>query len=118
MVTTLKNSTVQKWTWSGAGFTRQTPGEKQPVSAKRLQLYKRARFYDPTTGEFVSADPLEYVDGMSMYRGYMVPSKMDPLGQDVIDPAIIHAIVSTLSEFKETEAWTVSYTHLTLPTKA
>jgi hypothetical protein len=43
-------------------------------------MYFRARYYDPQTGEFVSRDPLEYVDGMSQYRGYFVPSKVDPLG--------------------------------------
>jgi hypothetical protein len=43
-------------------------------------LYKRARYYDPNTGEFVSRDPLEYVDGMSQYRGYFVPDTVDPLG--------------------------------------
>ena len=35
-------------------------------------MYFRARFYDPTTGEFISIDPLEYVDGMSQYRAYFV----------------------------------------------
>ncbi len=36
-----------------------------------LNLYHfRARWYDPATGGFISRDPLGYVDGMSMYRGY------------------------------------------------
>jgi RHS repeat-associated protein len=35
-------------------------------------MYFRARCYDPATGEFISKDPLEYVDGMSLYRGYFV----------------------------------------------
>jgi hypothetical protein len=43
-------------------------------------MYFRARYYDPQTGEFVSRDPLEYVDGMSQYRGYFVPGKIDPRG--------------------------------------
>jgi RHS repeat-associated protein len=30
----------------------------------------RARWYDPSTGGFISRDPLGYVDGMSLYRGY------------------------------------------------
>jgi hypothetical protein len=33
-------------------------------------MYFRARYYDPNTGEFTSRDPLEYVDGMSQYRGF------------------------------------------------
>jgi hypothetical protein len=44
-------------------------------------VYKRARYYDANTGEFLSRDPLEYVDGMSMYRGYFLPTKMDPHGK-------------------------------------
>ena len=43
-------------------------------------MYFRARFYDPDTGEFISRDPLGYVDGMSLYRGYFVPGAVDPLG--------------------------------------
>ena len=46
-------------------------------------MYFRARYYDPTTGEFLSRDPLEYVDGMSQYRGYFVPSSVDPNGLKV-----------------------------------
>jgi RHS repeat-associated protein len=43
-------------------------------------MYFRARYYDPSTGEFISRDPLEYVDGMSLYRGYFVPIGVDPSG--------------------------------------
>ena len=43
-------------------------------------LYFRARYYDPQTGEFISRDPLEYVDGMSQYRAYFVPGATDPFG--------------------------------------
>ena len=43
-------------------------------------LYFRARYYDPNTGEFISRDPLEYVDGMSQYRAYFVPGAVDPFG--------------------------------------
>ena len=43
-------------------------------------LYYRARYYDPNTGEFISRDPLEYVDGMSLYRGYFVLGGVDPMG--------------------------------------
>ena len=43
-------------------------------------LYFRARYYDPATGEFISRDPLEYVDGMSQYRACFVPGRVDPSG--------------------------------------
>jgi RHS repeat-associated protein len=44
-------------------------------------MYYRARYYDPGTGEFISQDPLEYVDGMSQYRAYFVPGTVDPEGE-------------------------------------
>jgi len=48
-----------------------------------LRLYHfRARWYDPATGGFVSRDPLGYVDGMSLYRGYFWVSASDPDGTD------------------------------------
>ena len=46
-----------------------------------LELYYfRARYYDPAIGRFIGRDPLEYVDGMSMYRGYFALGGMDPSG--------------------------------------
>jgi len=46
-----------------------------------LRLYHfRARWYDPATGGFVSRDPLGYVDGMSLYRGYFGLQAVDPEG--------------------------------------
>jgi RHS repeat-associated protein len=47
-----------------------------------LRLYHfRARWYDPATGGFVSRDPLGYVDGMSLYRGYFGVRGVDPSGR-------------------------------------
>gem|GEM_PF-3291269 len=43
-------------------------------------MYFRARYYDRVTGEFTSRDPLEFVDGMSLYRAYFVPNNVDPWG--------------------------------------
>ena len=80
MLTTLKTQSVTKWTWSGTGFVRESPGEKQLAVPKRRQVYKRARYYDTATGEFISRDPKEYVDGMSQYRAYFVPKGTDPKG--------------------------------------
>ncbi len=44
-------------------------------------MYFRARHYNPLSGEFLSRDPLEFVDGMSLYRGYFVITGTDPIGQ-------------------------------------
>ena len=43
-------------------------------------MYFRARYYSPQLGQFISRDPLGYVDGMSQYRAYFVPGGMDPFG--------------------------------------
>jgi len=44
------------------------------------QYYFRARYYDAAQGRFISRDPLEYVDGMSLYGGYYVPNGLDAEG--------------------------------------
>ena len=44
-----------------------------------LQLH-RNRYYHPQLGQWINRDPLGYVDGMSLYRGYFVPGRGDPLG--------------------------------------
>jgi len=47
-----------------------------------LNLYHfRARWYDPATGGFVTRDPLGYVDGVSLYRGYFELNGIDPSGK-------------------------------------
>jgi RHS repeat-associated protein len=43
-------------------------------------MYFRARYYNPLTGEFLSRDPMEFVDGMSLYRGYFGMGDFDPSG--------------------------------------
>ena len=43
-------------------------------------MYFRARYYSPQLGQFISRDPLGYVDGMSQYRAYFVPGGTDPTG--------------------------------------
>lgn len=40
----------------------------------------RARTYEPKLGRFLSRDPLGYVDGKSLYRGYFGLRGMDPFG--------------------------------------
>ena len=45
----------------------------------------RARYYDSDMGRFLRRDPLEYVDGRSLYRAYFVPTRLDPTGLNLID---------------------------------
>ncbi|MBP9825305.1 MAG: hypothetical protein KBF21_13860 [Thermoanaerobaculia bacterium] len=68
--------------------------EKQPQAPQRFSLeiasgawetgflYARNRFYDPELGRFISADPLGYIDGPSMYgfAGNDPINNADPLG--------------------------------------
>jgi RHS repeat-associated protein len=54
-------------------------------TGRRLDLetgiyYFRARYYHAELGRFISRDPIGYVDGMNLYRGYMVPNGVDPYG--------------------------------------
>ena len=47
-----------------------------------IHLYNfRARQYSPHLGRFLTRDPLGYVDGMSLYRGYFAVSGTDSSGQ-------------------------------------
>ncbi len=43
-------------------------------------LQFRNRFYDGSTGRFVNRDPLGYVDGANVYRGWFVVGGMDSSG--------------------------------------
>jgi len=42
--------------------------------------YYRARYYDVELGRFIGRDPIGYIDGASLYRGYFVPNGLDPFG--------------------------------------
>jgi len=45
------------------------------------EIYVRARTYQPVIGRWLSMDPLGFVDGSSLYRGYFVPDGTDPSGE-------------------------------------
>jgi RHS repeat-associated protein len=50
-------------------------------------MYFRTRYYNPLTGEFLSRDPMEFVDGLSLYRGYFAErAAVDPFGNDWVWP--------------------------------
>ncbi len=79
-----------------ARFVRRRPSGKQRVAPNVALLLIRARYFDPMTGEFTSRDPLEYVDGMSLYRGYMGTGGMDPDGRDTIFDWFVKPVVDAL----------------------
>jgi len=87
VVTTLNNSTEQPTARSAVRSTRQKPSPTQPALPKPSLVYKRARYFNAEIGIFIGRDPIGYIDGMSLYRGYFVPNKVDPDGQ-IARPAI------------------------------
>ncbi len=42
--------------------------------------YVRARAYQPTTGRWISTDPIGLVEGSNLYLAYFVPNSVDPSG--------------------------------------
>jgi hypothetical protein len=69
-----------------ARLPRENPPPPRSCSAPRSPSVQRARYYDPSTAEFTSRDPLEYVDGVSLYRGYFLPTGIDFGGRLTIKP--------------------------------
>ena len=57
-------------------LTRRKPSPKQTATLNSSLLLIRARYYNSQLGQFISRDPLGYVDGMSLYRGYFVPRRL------------------------------------------
>ncbi len=57
----------------------------RPLDVESGFLYFRNRYYDPDMGRFITTDPMEYVDGPSMYQfaGYNAFDHGDPLGKCV-----------------------------------
>ena len=53
-----------------------------PTDRETGLIYARNRYYDPKLGRFISADPLGYVDGPSMYAfgGNNPVDRSDPMG--------------------------------------
>ena len=43
-------------------------------------IYIRRRTYRPSTGRWLSTDPLGFVDGPNLYLGYFIPNGVDPNG--------------------------------------
>ena len=55
------------------------------LTESRTRDEYRARYYSTELGQFISRDPLEFVDGMNMYSGYFARQfAMDPNGQGLL----------------------------------
>lgn len=54
-----------------------------------LQYY-RARYFDNDMGRFISRDPIGYVDGLNLYRGYFVKNGLDPSGKETLYTLCTH----------------------------
>jgi RHS repeat-associated protein len=96
-VTDTAGTVVERYTYDAYGQRTITDADGTPrtesvlgneigFTGRRLdpltnQYYFRARYYDAAQGRFISRDPLEYVDGMSLYGGYYVPNGLDPEGK-------------------------------------
>lgn len=65
---------------SGTAYANATSFTGRQWDNESELYYFRARYFDATTGIFIGRDPLKYVDGLSMYRGYFVPNAVDPSG--------------------------------------
>ena len=66
-----------------ARLTRRKPSPKQSATPNTSLLLIRARYYNSQLGQFISRDPLGYVDGMSQYWAYFVPGATDAKGTQV-----------------------------------
>jgi hypothetical protein len=95
-----------------AHSSRQTPLARKPSPATPNRTVLCARYYDPQTGEFTSPDPLEYVDGMSLYRGYFASQGIDPFGLLIKELPLMLMTRAALWNTHFAEAYTNSFREL------
>lgn len=71
---------------AGAKIDESTLGNTYGYTARRHDdeiglIFFRARYYSPNLGQFISRDPLGFVDGMNLYAGYFALwMTVDPTG--------------------------------------
>ena len=92
---------VEQYAYTSTGVTTTLDATTNPIptttknnpytyTSRRLDptlnlYYFRARWFDPQLGRFTNRDPLQYVDGMSLYRGYFLGNgTLDPSGMKIV----------------------------------
>ncbi|NUQ65008.1 MAG: RHS repeat-associated core domain-containing protein, partial [Pirellulales bacterium] len=77
--------TIYDGTWANSqastSFVNNALYTGREYDAETGLYYYRNRYYDSDLGVFVSRDPIGYVDGLSLYRAYFGPNRLDPLGR-------------------------------------
>ena len=138
-VTALTNaagSVIERYAYTAYGQTKIFRGSGVPLATSARQneytytgrradretglMYFRARMYDAQLGRFASRDPLGFVDGMSLYRGYFVPGSVDPSGlvwlplagtdewqqhTSLSGSATVSSVSTTFSQLAVTASW-------------
>jgi RHS repeat-associated protein len=64
---------------NGIGFTGYV------INAETNQYHARARQFNANHGRFTGRDPLQYINGQSLYRAYFAPNALDPSGTELLD---------------------------------
>jgi RHS repeat-associated protein len=119
-ITALSNSsgdTVERYSYTAYGGLTVFDSTESPIATSVLSnrfsytgrewdstlamFFFRARWYDGTAGRFIGRDPLEFVDGMSLYQGYFVDGGVDPMGDES------HKICCTFDN--GSKIWSITY---------
>ena len=93
---------TDKFSYSPFGKSADESGSPYKFAARRIDsetglYYNRNRYYNPSTGRFISPDPIGYGDGMNMYAyvGNDPMNATDPMGlfanddDDVLEEIIV-----------------------------
>ena len=68
------------------------------LDAESGLYYFRARYHDPNLGRFISRDPMQYVDGHSLYAAYFAQNFMtDPTGEGAVSGGLIKAAETAIA---------------------
>ena len=93
-LTNVSQSTIKTFIFSGFGEIVASSGTgSTPFAYKGAagyytnpvtnDIYVRVRMYEPTTGRWLSKDPLGFVDGPNLFGAYFVPCGLDFTGSSI-----------------------------------